>query len=220
MIDLKSLKKYTENNRLEAKKATGGFPTSIWETYSAFANTMGGIILLGVEEYRDLSLHAVDLPDPEGTVRELLVGLNDRKLVSKNILSPEDVRIENIDGNDIVVVTVPRAKREDIPVYIGNNPFTGTYRRKGEGDYRCTIREVQGMIQKRLTEEKLPKKGLEQKKVIVFYLTERIKSTSADVAVLLGVSQSRARKILKEMVESNVISPVGNGKNRTYELKR
>ncbi len=33
MIDLTQLEKYKENNRLEAKKAMGGFPNSLWETY-------------------------------------------------------------------------------------------------------------------------------------------------------------------------------------------
>lgn len=146
MLDFEHLGKYRENNRIEAKKALGGLPRSIWETYSAFANTMGGIILLGVVENPDKSLQAVDLPDPDALIREFWEHIRKPHLVSANILSEKHVQIEVVDGNHIIAITVPRAQRQDKPVYIDGNPLRGTYRRSGEGDYRCTKEEVQAMM--------------------------------------------------------------------------
>ncbi len=146
MIDFAHVEKYKENNRIEAKKALGGLPKSIWETYSAFANTLGGIILLGVEEYRDKSFHLVDLPEPERLVKEFSELVNDPRKASKNILSDKDVTIEEIDGKHIVAIRVPRAKRSDKPIFIDGDPMCGSYRRGGEGDYRCTREEVEAML--------------------------------------------------------------------------
>lgn len=146
MIDFSNLEKYRENNRIEAKKALGGLPQSMWETYSSFANTLGGIILLGVEEHKDKTLHAIDLPDPERMVREFNRQLNNPKKTSVNILTDNNVQIQDIDGKHIVVITVPRAQRFDKPVYIDGNPMTGSYRRNGEGDYKCSREEVESML--------------------------------------------------------------------------
>ena len=146
MLDFSNIQKYRENNRIEAKKALGGLPRSIWETYSAFANTLGGVILLGVEEYADKSLHPVNLPDPEGMVREFWNAINNPSKASINILTDRNVQIVEIEGNRIIEITVPRAERGVKPVYIDGNPLTGSYRRNGEGDYRCTREEVQAML--------------------------------------------------------------------------
>lgn len=140
-----NIEKYKENNRIEAKKALGGLPQSIWETYSAFANTLGGVILLGVEEYKDKSLHPINLPNPEILLEQFWKLINDKHKVSVNILSVNDVTIENIEENRIIMIRVPRAQRIDQPVYIDGNPFTGSYRRSGEGDYRCSFQDVQAM---------------------------------------------------------------------------
>lgn len=145
MINLENLKKYTENNRIEAKKSLGGLPESIWETYSAFANTYGGIILLGVVEGKDKSLQTVDLPDPEGLIQKFWNIVNNPNKVSVNVLSGKDVLMREVDGNHIVVINVPRAQRFDRPVYIDGNT-ANTYRRNGEGDYKCTKDEISAMI--------------------------------------------------------------------------
>ena len=146
MIDLYDIKRYQENNRLEAKLAAGGLPRSIWETYSAFANTIGGLILLGVEESRQKELTIRGLSNPEEYIAEMWEILWNRNRISVNILEPEHIGIHEVDGKRIIIVKVPRADRHQRPVYIGNDPFSGSYRRNGEGDYHCSEEEVRSML--------------------------------------------------------------------------
>lgn len=149
MLDFDNLQNYREGNRLEAKQALGGLPESIWETYSAFANAEGGIILLGVEELPDKSLHALDLLDPQWLIEDFLAILRDPRMVSANILSEEHIQVHEVDGKQIVAITVPKATASQRPVYIENNLYRGTYRRSGEGDFRCSRDEVDAMLAQR-----------------------------------------------------------------------
>ena len=145
MLDFSRLEQYRENNRIEAKKALGGLPKSIWETYSAFANTLGGVILLGVIETADKTFDSVNLPDPDSLIREFWRIINDPLKVSVNILAAKDVYVEEVNGDRIIVIKVPRADRADKPVYVDND-IRNTYQRSGEGDYRCTYEEYQAMV--------------------------------------------------------------------------
>ena len=38
VFDLSQFDEYREDNRREVKKAEGGLPVSLWDTYSSFAN--------------------------------------------------------------------------------------------------------------------------------------------------------------------------------------
>lgn len=139
------LNKWKEGNRLEFKLARGGFPKSFWETYSAFANTAGGIVVLGIEETPD-GPKAVGVPNPEALVQDLWNGLNNPQTVSANLLLDSDVSIEDVGGAKLVVIKIPRAERALRPVFINNSLNAGAFRRNGEGDYRCTMEAVRSMV--------------------------------------------------------------------------
>jgi predicted HTH transcriptional regulator len=145
MLDFKKLSTFKENNRLEAKKATGGLPNSIWTTYSAFANTDGGIILLGVEEKADKSLKPARLSNPEKLITDFWNIIHNRNKVNVNILTNDNVEIVDVKGKKIIKITVPRASRTIRPIYLDNHP-DNTYRRSGEGDYRCSKEEYVAML--------------------------------------------------------------------------
>ena len=49
MIDIASILQSNERVNIEVKAAGKGIPNSIWETYSSFANTFGGAIILGMD---------------------------------------------------------------------------------------------------------------------------------------------------------------------------
>ena len=145
MFDLDKLQQYKENNRIEAKQAVGGLPHSIWETYSAFANSDGGLILLGVAERKtDKTLYSVKLPDPWRLIAQFWEKVNDPRIVSKNILRKSDVTVELVGGNEIVVICVPKAKKTDKPIYIAGNQDMAYYRR-GEGDIRIPQERLEKM---------------------------------------------------------------------------
>ena len=146
MFDVSQISHYRENNRLEAKLATGGLPHSIWETYSAFANSYGGVILLGVEELRDHTLRVQGLLDPQELVEEFTALLSNPKVVSVNLLKEEDIQVLTVGGKEIVAIRVPMAQQDQLPVYIGGDLVRGSYRRSGDGDYHCTQAELNAML--------------------------------------------------------------------------
>lgn len=135
-----------EGNRLEAKRADAGLPRSLWETYSAFANTGGGTVLLGVEELPDGSLRPVGVPNARQVINDFWNTVNNPNKVSARIVTDADLRVVEVDGVEVIAIEVPRADRLVRPVYIGPNPLTGTYRRNGEGDYLCSGDEYRAMV--------------------------------------------------------------------------
>lgn len=145
-FDIKKFDSYKEDNRREVKKAKDGLPVSLWDTYSAFANCYGGVIILGVTELDDKSWQTTGLKDTDKLLKDFWNTINNRQKVNINLLSEEDVVIYHVGEDVIMVIYVPMAKREYKPVYVNGNLFGGTFKRNYEGDYRCTELQVKSML--------------------------------------------------------------------------
>ena len=145
-FSLERLTTYKENGVLEVKSGRGGLPNSLWESYSAFANSEGGVIVLGVNEKEHGRLIVEGLKDAYKMLKDFWNMVNNRQKVSSNILTDSMAYVDTVEGKEVIVIHVPRAERTTRPVYVGADPRTGTYRRNFEGDYHCSLEEVSLMI--------------------------------------------------------------------------
>ena len=148
-MDLETLLQYidigNEDQDIEFKSATWTLPKDVWETVSAFANTEGGYIILGVSETSQ-GMNISGVIDPNQLIKEFWDGHNNSQKLSTPICGNSDMQIQAIEENNLVIIRIPRASRIQRPVYINNNPMTGTYKRNYEGDYRCSASEVKQML--------------------------------------------------------------------------
>lgn len=102
--------------------------------YSAFGNSAGGTILLGVKEKQG-QFSIAGVVDVAKVRKELFDAANNRQKVSVNLLTDASVREIELQGHIILAVEIPRANRKQRPVYLTTNPFAGhTYRRLNDGD--------------------------------------------------------------------------------------
>jgi predicted HTH transcriptional regulator len=132
-----------ESYEVEFKHAHGGFPRSFWETYSSFANTDGGVIIFGVKEKDNLlSIDPIDEDKTQEILKTFWKQVRSRESISCCLLTNKDVKVVEYDGSHVIFFYIPRAQREERPVYVGLDPNKGTYRRGHEGDFICTTSEV------------------------------------------------------------------------------
>ena len=164
VFDLTKFDEYREDNRLEVKRAKDRLPDALWETYSSFANTAGGCIILGVKENADKSWTTTGLKDVSKLRKEFLDALHNPNKVNAVLVGDNDITDYNVNGDVILVIKVPQARREEKPVYINNDMWKGTYRRDGEGDYHCSRETVLAMLRDQ-TEDTPDMKVLENKEI-------------------------------------------------------
>ncbi|HDE9322850.1 TPA: putative DNA binding domain-containing protein, partial [Staphylococcus aureus] len=139
---------HRESKYIEYKKSRKGLSNDIWSTYSAFANTEGGTIYLGIEEKKieDKKVFvSVGVEDPEKMIEDFWNALYGRSKVSQNILSNKDVKIVNIENKACIEIHVPEAPYSKKPIYVDNKKDL-VYKRVDDADRIATEEEYKFMI--------------------------------------------------------------------------
>lgn len=148
---LKNLK--AENKEIEYKSCKNTLPKEIWPTYSAFANTNGGYIILGVSEIkiRTRTKFAVTgVENPDKICNEFWTCISNPKKVNKNILTNEDVQTYIFDEKHVIVIHVPSASHQQKPIYI-NDLISNTFIRLNSADIKVNTHDLQILIRNQNT---------------------------------------------------------------------
>lgn len=129
-----------ECSNIEAKRGSS-INHSILETVCAFSNEPsigGGYILLGLERDSETLFDAykivgVDNPD------KLQLDLSSQCASMFNLPIRPEIRIERVEGKNIMNIFIPELPEAQKPVYFKNESLPrGAYRRIGSSDQRCT----------------------------------------------------------------------------------
>lgn len=129
---IENLQQQYESYALEFKEAQTSLPDSFWETYSSFANTAGGYILLGV---RENPWEILGVKNPDKMLKDLCNSANNKSLVNYNLLENQNLQVHTIDNKKIISVYIPELSDTKKPLYLKGNPLRA-YIRINEGDYQ------------------------------------------------------------------------------------
>ena len=126
-MDIDELLNHGENITVEFKRSKNSLSKDIWETYSAFANTNGGYIVLGVKETQEHGYEIEGVLDPEKIVDDLYNTAANRDKVSRNVLDNNSVEVICKNGKNIVVIYINELPINQKPLFLNKNSLMHMY---------------------------------------------------------------------------------------------
>lgn len=127
----------------EAKSCATTLSKSVWESVSAFANTDGGTLLLGVDENKNFTVPPQF--DADKTINQFVDGMGDGSKDGAKVVSPPPYSIhrDTLDGAQMVSVQVHENDAAHKPCYVKTKSVsTGSYKRQDDKDILLSPTEL------------------------------------------------------------------------------
>jgi predicted HTH transcriptional regulator len=199
-MDLLQLKKLTaqgEGLHLEFKKKAN-FPEKIAKELVAFANTDGGLLLLGVDDDGTVS----GTRDIEGEV--FVMEETIEKLIKPRLMYQAQV-IKINDKKGLAIFEIPKSEKR--PLYLRNAPQTKegkAYVRNGDQSLQAS-KEMCEILRRRCRKKDIQFTFGEKEQMLMKLLDERQYTTLLDFSKAAKISKFVASRTLIQLVLANVL---------------
>ena len=135
-----------EKSYLECKAAANSLPKDFWKSFSAFSNTQGGFILLGVSE-KDGIFQITGVKDVSKVVDDLFSQARGGQKISYHMLDNDNVIHDDgiFSEKNVIAVYVQKAANNHMPVHL-NGDITNAYIRLNTGDHKLSSAELKNFL--------------------------------------------------------------------------
>lgn len=134
---------HTDDADYEAKSCSIKLSKSVWDSVSAFANTNGGKILLGIDEEAGFTVPKNF--DIQAVLNQFIEGIGDGGEVGAKVtpMPHHQIDRESVDGEQILVIQIDENAPDDKPCYVKSQGITrGSYKRCDDKDIRLSPTEL------------------------------------------------------------------------------